>query len=169
MRHQHREKKWVIWGAFLLVTLISISIFDKHSKTWYLPENLRNSNFIDEFDSGGLCGARLFALDEHVDDNIVKSGISYLESDKSLGNSNKDNFCKSWRKTPVIEDDLIAMQGFYCARNSSKGRSVNLDKIGIVEREAEYDLSYYITTKNQEAAIFVSPRFSLLVYVYKDR
>jgi hypothetical protein len=169
MRHQQREKKWVIWGAFLLVTLISISIFDKHSKSSYLPEKLGNSTFIDEFDSGGLCGARLFALDEDVDDNIIKSGISYLQSGKSLGKGNKNNFYNSWRKTPIIEEDLIAMQGFYCARNSVKGRDVNLDKIGMVARESESDRSYYITTKNQEAAIFVSPRFSLFVYVYKDR
>jgi hypothetical protein len=169
MRYQHREKKWIIWGIFLIITFVSISVFFKHSKSSYLPEKIRNSTFVDEFDIGGLCGIRLFILDEDTSEHIKKIGISYLKSDKDLNKQSETNPYGDWKKTPVPEENLVAMGGFYCASDSIRGKDRNLDKIGLVKGEVESDRSYYITTKNQEAAIFVLPRFSLIVFAYQDR
>jgi hypothetical protein len=169
MCYQHQEKKWIIQVIFLTITFVGISVFEKYSKTWYLPEKIRNSTFIDEFASGETCGIRLFVLDEDTSEYINKTGISYLKSDKNLNKRSETNPYGDWKKTPVLEDNLVALRGFYCASNSIRGKDRNLDRIGLVEGEIEYDRSYYITTKNQEAAIFVLPRFSLVVFAYQDR
>jgi hypothetical protein len=86
-----------------------------------------------------------------------------------LNKRSEKNPYGDWKKTPVSEDNLVALRGFYCASNSIRGKDSNIDKIGLAKVEIEYARSYYITTKNQEAAIFVIPRLSLVVFAYHDR
>jgi hypothetical protein len=156
----------------LLLLWISISMFNRHIHSYYLPEKIRSVNFIEEFEKGD-CGIRIFELDENISQSIVESGLVYFDTDKTTSKKMHkpyEQWGRKWAKTPVAEEELYALDGFGCGYDSrTNNKDNNYRKIGLIESEIESNRAYYITTNNKEGAVFVVPKFALVAYVYQDR
>jgi hypothetical protein len=162
MFRRNKQKKGLLWIVAIIVIGFLFYWLDKYSKSWYLPEAIRNVTLIDSFDVGDICGAKIFQLDKNTSETILKSGTAYL-NDKTITKIKANNPYSNWRKTPVVGEGPRALGGFTCNGNFDN------DRLTLIRDEIEYDRGYYTVAENDEYAIFVLPKLSLVAFVYYDR